>query len=405
MRQTVATATEKQPVRLAEVERDRDDETVDVPDSWWRQHLHVAVWLLVGGLLVFFLKYAAEALVPFVLSGLLFYALDPAVDALERWRVPRALGAALMLGIALGGTGTLLYSLQDDIESVIREVPAGARQLRASLGRNGDSSTLGALREATKEIDKTATEAAGTSPTQSGVMRVQVEEPPFRASAYLWSGSTGIVTLLVQLVMVSFLSYFLLVANDLFKRKLVRHASSTLAGKKITINVLEAIGTQIERFVVVQILTSFLVAVITGVVLWWLGLENPAVWGLAAGIFNSIPYFGPLIVTCGLAVVAFLQFMTLSMAAIVAGAALVITSLEGWLLTPMLMGRAAQMNPVALFAGLLIWSWMWGVWGTLLAVPMMMVLKAICDHVEDFAPVADFLSEERVAAGSSPKSK
>ena len=97
--------------------------------------------------------------------------------------------------------------------------------------------------------------------------------------------------------------------------------------------------------------------------------------------------------TCGLAIGAFLQFMTLSTAAIVAGVALVITSLEGWLLTPMLMGRAARMNPVALFVGLLSWSWMWGVWGTLLAVPMMMVLKAICDHVEDFAPVSDFLSE------------
>ncbi|HVH27958.1 MAG TPA: AI-2E family transporter [Vicinamibacterales bacterium] len=393
IRQNAATAADKPPARLGEDREDRADETVDIPDSWWRQHLHVAVWLLVAGLLVFFLKYAAEALVPFVLSGLLFYALDPAVDALERWRVPRALGAALMLGMALSGAGTLVYSLQDDVEKVIRELPDGARRLRASLRRDGDSSTLDAIREATKEIDKTAAEATGASSPPSGVVRVQVEEPVFKASDYLLSGSTGLVSLSLQLVMVSFLAYFLLVANDLFKRKLVKHTSSTLAGKKITVNMLEAIGTQIERFVLVQVLTSFLVAVVTGTALWWLGLENAAVWGLAAGIFNSIPYFGPLIVTCGLAVVAFLQFMTLSMAAVIAGVALVITSLEGWLLTPMLMGRASQMNPVALFAGLLIWSWMWGFWGTLLAVPMMMVLKAICDHVEDFAPVADFLSD------------
>jgi predicted PurR-regulated permease PerM len=393
IRQNAATAADKPPARLDEDREDRSDETVDIPDSWWRQHLHVAVWLLVAGLLVFFLKYAAEALVPFVLSGLLFYALDPAVDALERWRVPRALGAALMLGMALTGAGTLVYSLQDDVAKVIRELPDGARRLRTSLRRDGDSSTLDAIREATKEIDKTAAEATGASSPPSGVMRVQVEEPVFKASDYLWSGSTGLVSLSLQLVMVSFLSYFLLVANDLFKRKLVKHISSTLAGKKITVTMLEAIETQIERFVLVQVLTSFLVAVVTGAALWWLGLENAAVWGLAAGIFNSIPYFGPLIVTCGLAIVAFLQFMTLSMAAVIAGVALVITSLEGWLLTPMLMGRASQMNPVALFAGLLVWSWMWGIWGTLLAVPMMMVLKAICDHVEDFAPVADFLSD------------
>jgi predicted PurR-regulated permease PerM len=117
------------------------------------------------------------------------------------------------------------------------------------------------------------------------------------------------------------------------------------------------------------------------------------VWGLAAGIFNSIPYFGPLIVTAGLAVVALLQFGAFGMTALIAGVALLITSLEGWVLTPALMGRTAQMNRIAIFAGLLFWSWMWGVWGTLLAVPMMMVLKAICDQVEDFQPVADFLSE------------
>jgi len=153
----------------------------------------------------------------------------------------------------------------------------------------------------------------------------------------------------------------------------VKHASSTLAGKKITVNVLEAIGGQIERFMLVQIVTSCLVGVTTGLALWGLGLQNAAVWGLAAGIFNSIPYFGPCIVTSGLAVVAFLQFGTFGMTALIAGVALLITSLEGWALTPALLGRAAQMNRVAVFAGLLFWSWMWGIWGTLLAVPMMMV--------------------------------
>jgi len=203
----------------------------------------------------------------------------------------------------------------------------------------------------------------------------------------------GLAGLASRLAMVCFLAYFLLLADDLFKRKLVKHASSTLAGKKITVSVLEAIGGQIERFMLVQIFTSCIVGVATGVALWWLGLENPGVWGLAAGIFNSIPYFGPLIVTAGLAVVALLQFGAFGMTALIAGVALLITSLEGWVLTPALVGRTAQMNRVAVFAGLLFWSWMWGVWGTLLAVPMMMVLKAICDHVEDCQPVADFLSE------------
>lgn len=374
--------------------RRRDDDTiVDIPNSWWRDHLHVAVWFLVACVLVLFLRLGAEAVVPFVLSVLLFYALDPAVDALQRWRVPRAIGAALMLGVVLTGVAAVTFTLRDDVAKVIAELPDGARRLGAALHTKGEPSTLDALRKATRAIDKTAAEAAGASTAPTGVVRVQVEEPVFRTSDFLWSGSMGLVGLASQLAMVCFLAYFLLVAGDLFKRKLVKHASSTLAGKKITVNVLEAIGSQIERFMLVQIFTSCLVGVATGLALWWLGLQNAAVWGLAAGIFNSIPYFGPFFVTSGLAVVAFLQFGTFGMTALIAGVALLITSLEGWALTPALLGRAAQMNRVAVFAGLLFWSWMWGIWGTLLAVPMMMVVKVICDHVEDFQPVADFLSE------------
>jgi predicted PurR-regulated permease PerM len=132
---------------------------------------------------------------------------------------------------------------------------------------------------------------------------------------------------------------------------------------------------------------------VTAAALWALGLEQPIVWGLAAGILNTIPYFGPIIVTTGLAIIGYLQFGTVEMASAVAMAALVITSLEGWLLTPMLLGRVGRLNHIAIFASLLFWSWMWGVWGLLLAVPMLMVMKAICDHVEELQPVGDFLSD------------
>jgi predicted PurR-regulated permease PerM len=369
-------------------------EVVSTPKSWWREHLHIAVWILVAGAVLVFLRLAAEAVVPIVLSGLLFYALDPAVDALQRWRVPRALAAALVLGVVVGGMGAFTLSLRDEVTAIVAGLPDGARRLSAALrGTRGEPSALDSVKEATKAIDQTAAEAAPPSAAPRGVMRVQVEQPLFRTSDFLWSGSMGLAGLVSQLAMVCFLAYFLLLADDLFKRKLVTHASKTIAGKIITLNVLQDIEHQIERFVLVQVFTSCLVGAATGVSLWWLGVQNAAVWGLAAGIFNSVPYLGPFIVSIGLAVVAFLQFGTINMTLTVAGVALVITSLEGWLLTPTLMGKTAQMNPVAVFAGLLFWTWMWGVWGTLLAVPMMMVVKSICDHVEDLKPVADFLSE------------
>jgi predicted PurR-regulated permease PerM len=128
-------------------------------------------------------------------------------------------------------------------------------------------------------------------------------------------------------------------------------------------------------------------------VLWYFGLNQWIVWGLLAGIFNSIPYLGPVLVTAGLGMVAFLQFDSVSQTLLVCAAAFVITSLEGFLLTPALMGRAAKMNPVAVFVGLLFWSWIWGVWGAILAVPMLMMLKAVCDHIEDLQPVGELLGE------------
>jgi predicted PurR-regulated permease PerM len=135
------------------------------------------------------------------------------------------------------------------------------------------------------------------------------------------------------------------------------------------------------------------VAVVTGGVLWAMGMQQAALWGLLAGVLNSIPYYGPLLVTAGLSVVGFLQFGTVGKTAGVAGAALLITTLEGSLLTPTLMSRASSMNQVAVFVGLLFWSWVWGIWGLLIAVPLMMVIKVICDHVERLQPVGHLLGE------------
>jgi predicted PurR-regulated permease PerM len=173
----------------------------------------------------------------------------------------------------------------------------------------------------------------------------------------------------------------------------VKIAGPTLTKKKITVQIMDEINKQISNFLVVQVITSAIVGALTAVALWWFGVEQYLVWGLLAGVFNSIPYLGPIIVTGALAVITFMQFNDVAKTLYVSGTALAITSLEGWLLTPMLMSRAAQMNPVAIFVGLLFWSWIWGVMGTILAVPMLMMLKAVCDRVEDLQPVGELLGE------------
>jgi predicted PurR-regulated permease PerM len=344
---------------------------------------------------ILLLRYMQEVFIPFVLAGLTFYALDPAVDRLQRWHIPRTVGAALMLLLLVAGVGALGYSLRDNVQAVANDLPAATRKLQTLLRTrsNEPPGTMDKLQEAATQIDKTAAEAAGRQTVPPGVVRVQVEQPAIQLTEYIRWGPAGVISLLGGIVLVLFLAYFLLVSNDLFKRKLVEVSGTTLARKKVTVQVLNRIAVQIEAFIKVQIFTSAVVGVTTWLALWWLGVANAAVWGLCAGLFNSIPYFGPMLVSGALLVIAFVQFGTVYKAVSVAGVALLITTLEGWVLTPLLMGRVSQINTVAIFAGLLFWTWMWGAWGLLLAVPIMMCLKAVCDGVEDLQPLGKFLGD------------
>lgn len=350
----------------------------------------VALWVIALGVTIFLLQHMQALLAPLAFGLLLFYALDPAVDAMERIKIPRWIGAALALGFTMGTIVFGAYALQDEALTVINELPAGARRIAAFAERQPRAvpGPLEKVEQAAEELAKTET----TKPPP-GVVRVQVEEPRITATSLFWSGSIGALIAVNQLIIILFLTYFILLSDRMFRRKFIEAAGPTLAKKKITVEIIDSISSQIGRFILVQIFTSIVVGISTWAALAVLGVESAALWGLLAGVFNSIPYYGPLIVSGALALVAFLQFGTIYMMLVVAGVSLVITSLEGWLLTPTLMGRVASMNRVAVFVGLLFWSWAWGVWGMLLAVPMMMSIKVICDHVEDLKPVGRFLGE------------
>ena len=342
------------------------------------------------------LRWAEPVLIPIVLAVLLSYVLGPAVRSMAKRGIPRALGAFLIIAAVCGGIGYGAYSLADEAMAIIDNLPVAAEKLRARLDvrtNPKEETLLQKVQSAAVEIDKTAAEASDPAPARQGITRVQVVPPPFSASEYVWAGGRGLMSFFGQFTMVLFLVYFLLVTDDLFKRKMVKIAGPTLTKKKVSVQIMDEINQQISNFLRVQVLTSVIVAAATAATLWAFGLDNYIIWGLMAGVFNSIPYLGPIIVSGGLAVIAFMQFDDVWRTVYVSGAALAITSLEGWLLTPVLMSRAAQMNPVAIFVGLLFWSWVWGVWGTILAVPMMMTLKSICDRIEDLQPIGELLGE------------
>jgi predicted PurR-regulated permease PerM len=354
-----------------------------------------ALTLIAALALIVMLQYAQAMIIPIVLAVLVSYALEPVVAWLARMRLPRPLGAAVVLLLLVGGTCSLLYALRGEANAIIEQLPQAARHVRQSLeSRPKPAGAIQQVQKAATELQKAADAAAPTpAPPPQGVTRVQVEPPPFAISDYLVWGSIGIATAIGQTVLILFLVFFLLASGDLYKRKIVKMAGPSLSKKKITVQILADIDRQIEWFLFVQALTSGIVALATWLAFRAIGLEQAAVWGLMAGIFNSIPYFGPVLVTGGTAAVGYIQFGSIRMAVIVAGVSLVITSLEGFFLTPWLTSRAARMNAVAIFVGLLFWGWVWNVWGMLLAVPMLMVLKAVSDHVDDFKPIGELLGE------------
>ena len=340
------------------------------------------------------LQYAQAMIIPIVLGLLISYALEPIVARLTRWHVPRPLAAALVLLVVTGATGQLLYGLRSEVSAIVDQLPQAARRLRQMIENDRPTTAVAIqqVQKAASELEKAAT-AAAPPPPSSGVPRVQVESPPFNVSDYVMWGSIGVATAVGQLVLILFLAYFLLASGDLYRRKLVKIVGPSLSKKRVTVQILSEIDRQIEMFLLVEMFTSAVVGIATWLAFRALGVNQAAVWGLLAGVFNSIPYFGPVLVTGGTAIVAFLQFGSINMAVLVSGISLVITSLEGFLLTPWLTSRASSMNAVAIFIGLLFWGWVWNVWGMLLAVPMLMVIKAICDHVEDFKPVGELLGE------------
>lgn len=343
---------------------------------------------------IFVLDWAQTVFIPLVLGLVVSYALSPLVRRLQKWHVPRAIGAALLLLGIVSGVGALAYSLQDEANGVIEALPDAAQKLREAMRKEWGTpqSAIEKVQKAAEQIEHAASEtAAPPVVVPRGVTRVQIEEPRLRIRDYVWDGTIGVLSFMTLAVMVLFLTYFLMVSGDTFRRKLVKLSGPTLGRKKDTVQMLNEISAQVQRYLMVQVLTSVIVGVSIWLAFLWIGLEHAAVWGVAAAILNLVPYLGPILITGGTALVAFLQFGSMSMAMMVAGISVIINALEGFLLTPWLTGRASRMNPVVVFVGILFWGWLWGAWGLLLGMPIMMAVKAVCDHVDEFKSVGELM--------------
>jgi predicted PurR-regulated permease PerM len=351
-----------------------------------------ASMIVIASLLsLFALRWAAEIVIP-VLMGLLFsYALSPLVDRIARAGVPRALGAAVVMTALVGGLAWMTWSLSDQANSLIESLPNAALKLRDTLHpklRDPNPSTIDTVQKAAATLAQAADSGARGTP---GVQKVQIVKPSFNIQDYLFAGTMHAAEAAAQVVVVAFITYFLLAAGDTFRRKLAKIAGPNFGKRKITVQALDEISEQVQRYLLVQLLTSVVVGVATALAFWALGFNNAAVWGVLAGVMNLVPYLGTMLICGASAVVALLQFGTPQMAAAVGSVSIILHVVSGYIITPWLTSRTSRLNAVVVFVGVLAWGWLWGVWGLLLGTPILMALKAICDRIDDLKPIGELL--------------
>jgi predicted PurR-regulated permease PerM len=332
--------------------------------------------------------------IPIVFALLISYALDPVYQVLRRAHLPSGLAAALVLFVLLSGVAAIGFSLRGQAGAFIASLPDTAREVRAAVlsGVNGPSPVT-QVQRAANEIQKASTESTTAPPAPPGVTRVQVEATPLTASDVIWKGTGSALVVSGQALVVVVLVFYFLISGEMFKRKLVRIIGTTISEKRITVEILNDIERHIARYLVTRALISAIVGTATWLAFWWLGMPQAGVWGFGAGLLNVIPYLGPIAIAASSAVVAFLHFGDGTHALIVGATASAIATIEGFAITPQLMGKAGRMNGAAVFIALSFWGFLWGLWGLLLAVPITMAIKVVCDHVEELSAVSELLSE------------
>jgi len=345
---------------------------------------------------VFALQWAAKFFIPLLLGIIIAYTLNPLVVWLERIKIPRVVGTSIVMLAVLCGGAFVTISLRGQIQTILDQLPEAASKLSVALlsMREGQPNTMQKVQAAAREIDKATSQAADirSTPKQPATYIV-IDQPAFKLGDFLRAGSMGVFGFISQSTMVLILVFFLLLAGDTFKRKLVRLTGPSLSDKKITVHILDDINVSIQSYMFTLLVANLLLALLTWTAFRWIGLDNAGAWAVAAGVLHVIPYFGPALIAIATGMAGFMQFESFWMALLVSGSSLAIATFVGIFVITWMTGKIAKMNAVAVFIALLFWAWLWGVWGLLLAIPIIGIVKVVPQHIEELQPVAELLGE------------
>jgi predicted PurR-regulated permease PerM len=344
---------------------------------------------------VFALQWAQKFFIPLILSILISYTLTPVVAWLERLKIPRIAGTSLVLLSLLGGAAAVANSLHTEFRSILVELPEASHRISKLISKmqDGGPGAMQQMQTAATEIEKAASQDGSARPSKLTPAPVVIARPAFKIQDWLWAGSKGAAEFVGQVTMVTFLVFFLLLSGDSFKRKLVKITGPSLSLKKITVNILDDINRSIQSYMFMLLVTNMLLAFGLWIAFRWIGLENAGAWAVAAGCLHIIPYFGPLIIAVATGIAAFMQFGKLPEVLMVSGASLAVATLVGTFITTWATGKIAKMNTAAIFIGLLFWGWLWGIWGLLLGVPIIVLVRVVSEHVDGMQSIAELLSE------------
>ena len=346
---------------------------------------------------IYALQWAQDFLVPLLLGIFIAYTLNPVVRWLERCKVPRAIGATLVTVVILALLAGVLHRVQGEFFNIIDDLPRLTQKVTKVMrnASDGTPSTIAQVQAAAEQIER-ATASVGVDDKRATPRRVAAPPPgssSIKIMDWVLAGSMSLIGFVTQATMVVFLVFFLLLAGDTFKRKLVKLTGPSLSRKKVTVHILDDINMSIQNYMFMLLVTNTLLALMMWVALRAIGLENAGAWAIVAGLLHIMPYFGPLLITAATGMAAFMQFESVQMVLMVTGASLAIATLVGTVIATMMTGRIAKMNAAAVFVSLLFWGWLWGMWGLLLGVPVVVMIKVVAERVEGMEVVAELLGE------------
>jgi predicted PurR-regulated permease PerM len=286
----------------------------------------------------------------------------------------------------LSGIG---YAISDDVSGAVAELPGAARKLRVTITQSSSKpGPMSHVKEAAKELDRAAAEA-------SGAKAVQAPPPPDQVvrevQTFVEAQYAKAMSVFTEIVFALLLAFFLLASGDTFRRKVAKLAGESLARRRVTVEVLNEIDSQVQRYLWTLLAVNTLIALATWAALALLGLPNAGMWGAITGILHVIPYAGAAVATFGIGVAMFLHSGSIASTMMAMAVVVVIATLLGIVYLSWLQGRASRMNAVAVFVGVLFFGWLWGGWGLLLGLPILAVLKSISDRVESMRPVSELL--------------